>query len=147
MFDFQDQIMFPTHAVAAPGPLPAGRDAASNSGAGRKRAAWRPHPAGASCRDERTLILGFGGNALERRRTSADYLHNVYPDADVVAFHYRGYRPSTGSPSAEALLADAPLVYDFAVARVHAGPDDRRRLQHRQRGRRAASRASASSTG
>jgi uncharacterized protein len=36
----------------------------------------------------------------------------------VVTFHYRGYSPSTGSPSAEALTADAPLVYDAAVARV-----------------------------
>jgi pimeloyl-ACP methyl ester carboxylesterase len=34
----------------------------------------------------------------------------------VVAFHYRGYAPSTGSPSAEALIADAPLAYDAAVA-------------------------------
>jgi pimeloyl-ACP methyl ester carboxylesterase len=36
----------------------------------------------------------------------------------VAAFHYRGYRPSTGSPSAKALLADAPLVFDAAVERV-----------------------------
>ena len=55
---------------------------------------------------------------LERRRTSPTYLHDLYPSADVVAFHYRGYRPSTGTPSAEALLDDAPLVYDFAVDRV-----------------------------
>lgn len=34
----------------------------------------------------------------------------------MVAFHYRGYAPSTGSPSAEALSGDAPLVYDAAVA-------------------------------
>ena len=40
------------------------------------------------------------------------------PEADIVAFHYRGYRPSTGSPSAEALIDDAPLVYDFAVRRL-----------------------------
>jgi pimeloyl-ACP methyl ester carboxylesterase len=35
-----------------------------------------------------------------------------------VAFHYRGYHRSTGSPSARALLADAPLVFDAAVAQV-----------------------------
>ena len=45
-------------------------------------------------------------------------LHRLYPEAHVVAFHYRGYRPSTGSPSAKALLADAPLVHDAAVDRV-----------------------------
>jgi hypothetical protein len=26
------------------------------------------------------------------------YLHERVPDCDVVAFHYRGYRPSTGRP-------------------------------------------------
>jgi dienelactone hydrolase len=36
----------------------------------------------------------------------------------VVAFHYRGYPPSTGEPSADALIADAPLVFDHAVERV-----------------------------
>jgi pimeloyl-ACP methyl ester carboxylesterase len=36
----------------------------------------------------------------------------------VVAFHYRGYAPSTGSPSAESLIADAPLVYDLAVQKL-----------------------------
>ena len=67
---------------------------------------------------KRTLILGFGGNAWNAE-DAASYLHNVYPSADIVAFYYRGYRPSTGSPSAEALLEDAPLVYDFAVSRIH----------------------------
>ena len=118
MFEFQNQIMFPTHAVAAPGPLP--------PGATRVRI---PAPSGnelhgvhvaprAGLPGPRTLILGFGGNAWNAE-DAASYLHNVYPSADVVAFHYRGYRPSTGSPSAEALLEDAPLVYDFAVARIH----------------------------
>ena len=36
----------------------------------------------------------------------------------MVAFHYRGYSPSTGSPSAQALIADAPLVYDAAIKRT-----------------------------
>ena len=55
------------------------------------------------------------------RSDVASYLHEVYPQADVVAFHYRGYRPSTGSPSAKALLADAPLVFDAAFE--HVKPD------------------------
>src|SRR5206468_4940089 len=65
----------------------------------------------------RTLILGFGGNAWNGQDV-AEYLHELYPDHEVVAFHYRGYAPSTGSPSAAALIADAPLVYDVAVDRV-----------------------------
>jgi len=63
------------------------------------------------------LILGFGGNGWNAQDV-AEYLHELYPDDEVVAFHYRGYRPSTGSPSAEKLIADAPLVYDFAVKRL-----------------------------
>ena len=63
------------------------------------------------------LILGFGGNAWNGQDV-AEYLHELYPDVDVVAFHYRGYPPSTGSPSGETLIADAPLVYDAAVALV-----------------------------
>ena len=110
MFDFQTQIMFPTHAVAPPGPLPRGAE---------RHILRTPdgdtlhgvHIPGSSRNS--TLILGFAGNAWNSE-DAATYLHKLFPDADVVVFHYRGYRPSTGAPSAEALLADAPLVYDFA---------------------------------
>jgi pimeloyl-ACP methyl ester carboxylesterase len=34
-----------------------------------------------------------------------------------MAFHYRGYAPSSGKPSAAALLADAPLIYDWIAQR------------------------------
>src|SRR5215213_8289415 len=66
---------------------------------------------------ESLLILGFAGNAANSEN-AAGLLHDVYPGAHVLAFHYRGYAPSTGSPSAQALLDDAPLIYDLAVARV-----------------------------
>ena len=64
------------------------------------------------------LILGFGGNAWNAQDV-AEYLHELFPDEEVVAFHYRGYAPSQGSASAEALIADAPLVYDLAVKQVN----------------------------
>ena len=67
--------------------------------------------------DPRLLILGFGGNAWNGQDV-AEYLHELFPEAHVVAFHYRGYRPSTGRPSADDLIADAPLVFDEAVKRV-----------------------------
>ena len=66
---------------------------------------------------EPTLIIGFGGNAWNAQDV-AQYLHELFPDEDVVAFHYRGYAPSQGSPSADALVADAPLIYDLAVERL-----------------------------
>ncbi len=65
----------------------------------------------------RLLVIGFGGNAWNAE-AAADYLAGVYPGADVVTFHYRGYSPSTGKPTATALLADALRVHDEAVKRI-----------------------------
>ena len=56
-------------------------------------------------------LLGFGGNAWNAS-VVASYLHGLYPNAEVIAFHYRGYKPSTGHPSAAALLSDAVLIHD-----------------------------------
>lgn len=115
MFDFQAQAIFPTHAVGSPGPLPKGaKPLAIDVGNDRLHGIHVP-PAGR--RTSATLILGFAGNAWNSA-DAATFLHQIYPDADVVAFHYRGYRPSTGAPSAEALIADAPIVHDLAVERV-----------------------------
>jgi pimeloyl-ACP methyl ester carboxylesterase len=117
MFQFQSQMMFPTHAVPPPGPLPPGAAQVSITAHGGDRLHGVHIAPAAESAGPRRLILGFGGNAWNGQDV-ATYLHSVYPSADIVAFHYRGYRPSTGSPSAEALMADAPLVHDFAVARL-----------------------------
>ena len=57
------------------------------------------------------LLLGFGGNAWNAD-AMALYLHGLFPDREVVAFHYRGYPPSGGEPSAAALLADSLAIFD-----------------------------------
>jgi pimeloyl-ACP methyl ester carboxylesterase len=59
----------------------------------------------------RPTLLGFGGNAWNAEATALT-LHNLLPDHDVVAFHYRGYAPSSGRPSAQALLSDSLVVFD-----------------------------------
>ena len=64
---------------------------------------------------EAALILGFGGNAWSAD-TLAVYLQSVFPDRDIVAFHYRGYPPSTGRPSAAAILQDTLPIHDHVVA-------------------------------
>jgi uncharacterized protein len=56
-------------------------------------------------------LLGFGGNAWNAD-AMAVYLHGLFPGHEVAAFHYRGYAPSTGRPSAQALLADSVLAFD-----------------------------------
>jgi pimeloyl-ACP methyl ester carboxylesterase len=116
MFHFQSHLIFPTHAVAAAGPFPKGAERLAVKSAAGDELAGIHIPPDEAVR-ERTLVLGFGGNAWNGQDV-AEYLHELYPDADVIAFHYRGYKPSKGSPSAEGLIADAPLVYDAAVARV-----------------------------
>jgi uncharacterized protein len=116
MFDFQSDLIFPVHAVPQPGPLPpnAERLSARTPDGETLEGVYIP----ADDQDPtRTLILGFGGNAWNGQDV-AEYLHELYPEHAVVAFHYRGYAPSTGSASGEALSADAPLVYDTAVKRV-----------------------------
>lgn len=70
--------------------------------------------------DGRALILGFGGNGWDARATLL-YLHAAFPEHDVAAFHFRGYAPSEGRPSAAALLADAILIHD-TLAQGHQGP-------------------------
>jgi uncharacterized protein len=113
MSSLQTQLIFPTQAVGPAGPLP--RAAVSvrfETPDGDTLHGIHIPPVSAG--KPRTLVLGFGGNAWNGSDVAA-YLHQIFPQADVVAFHYRGYRPSTGSPSAEALLADAPLVHDFAA--------------------------------
>ncbi len=112
----QTQMLFPTGAVGPPGPLPRGTIQVSTDTADGNTLHGIHIPPAAPA-TSRTLILGFGGNAWNGSDV-ASYLHQIFPEADVVAFHYRGYRPSTGTPSAKALLADAPLVHDFAVEKV-----------------------------
>lgn len=116
---FQTQLIFPTHAVPAAGPLPPGSERLKVKSAGRAMLHGVHVPPIEAGDAGKTLIVGFGGNAWNGEDV-ASYLHEVFPDADVVAFHYRGYAPSGGSPSADALIADAPLVYDAAVREVPA---------------------------
>lgn len=117
MMSLQAHLLFPTHAVGPPGPLPNGSVEINVATFGGNTLHGIHIPAGTAAQKPKTLVLGFGGNAWNGADVAA-YLHEIFPEADVIAFHYRGYRPSTGSPSAEALLTDAPRLLDFAVNRV-----------------------------
>jgi len=117
MFDFQAQFLFPTHAVAPPGPLPQGAVKIHFRADDGTRLHGVHIPPASKVNRSKTLVLAFAGNAWNSE-DAADFLHQVYPEADVVAFHYRGYRPSGGSPSAAALLNDSLAVHDYAVSLV-----------------------------
>ena len=56
------------------------------------------------------LILYFGGNADDATRFVLDV--KELQGYDIVAFNYRGYVGSSGTPSEEALFNDALKIYD-----------------------------------
>ena len=64
-------------------------------------------------------LLGFGGNAWNAKATALT-LHALFPHRNVAAFHYRGYAPSTGRPSAQALFFDSLTIFDHLL-RTQAG--------------------------
>ena len=112
----QADLLFPVHAVPPAGPLPPNAERLEvRTAAGDTLRGVHLLPSGTAGPD--LLIIGFGGNAWNGQHVAAE-LRRIFPSADVVAFHYRGYNPSTGEPSAKALIEDAPLVYDAAVEQV-----------------------------
>jgi len=116
VFFAQGSVLFPRGSVVAAGPIPPGAERLEAEAPSGERLRGI-HIAAVSPGEERLLLLAFGGNAWNAQGAAA-YLADLYPEADVVAFHYRGYPPSEGGPSAAALIADAPIVHDLAVRRV-----------------------------
>lgn len=115
----QDRMLFPTGMIPPAEPLPPGAERLEIASGGERIQgvhipAVRPSASA-------PVVIGFGGNAWNAEEM-ADYLHLLYPRSEVLAFHYRGYRPSGGRPSAEALVEDAPLVFDLAEKRFPGRP-------------------------
>jgi pimeloyl-ACP methyl ester carboxylesterase len=117
VFALQTRMLFPAGSVGPAGPLPLGAERLELDTPAGHRLHGVHIPPASPPPGPRTLVLGFGGNAWNAEAAAA-YLHDLYPDAEIVAFHYRGYAPSAGEPGAEALVEDAPLVHDLAVARL-----------------------------
>ncbi|WP_209424449.1 alpha/beta fold hydrolase [Pararhodobacter sp. SW119] len=106
----QTALLFPRWAMG-PGPdLPPGAERLEVARPdGVVLVGHRLRPAGGA--EGAPVLLGFGGNAWDGA-AMARYLAQVFPEHEVVAFHYRGYGPSTGRPGAAALLADAVAIFD-----------------------------------
>jgi len=112
----QDRMLFP--APAARAAIPAGAERLLLKAADGVRLAGLRLPATAPAPNA-PLILAFAGNGTYAD-DAAGLLHELLPASDVVAFHYRGYPPSGGSPSTRAIAEDALRVHD-AAARRFAG--------------------------
>lgn len=108
IYVMQTRMLFPTSLVPSVSPPAASRLEVETPDGERLIGV---HLVPARERAGQVVLLGFGGNAWNAGSVAA-YLREMFPEANAVAFHYRGYRPSSGSPSAAALLADAPVVYD-----------------------------------
>jgi len=111
LYSGQTAILFPVGQVGPPPPLPSGTQRLAFTPAGGERLAGIHIPP-SSPGGERLLVLGFGGNAWNAEAMAA-LLHQIYPQADIVAFHFRGYRPSGGRPSAAAFRSDAVAILDW----------------------------------
>ena len=116
MFFAQTALLFPAGQVAPAGSPPPGSEALQLDAPSGERLVGLHIPPTQGEGD--LLILGFSGNAWNAA-AAAEYLHDLFPDAHVAAFHYRGYAPSGGATRAEALQQDALLIHDFLEARVH----------------------------
>jgi len=116
LFFGQTALLFPASSVGPGDSLPPRAERLELRAASGERLAG-VHIPSARPGAERLLILGFGGNGWNADSVAV-FLAGLYPEADTIAFHYRGYAPSEGRPSSAALLADAPLIHDFARARL-----------------------------
>ncbi|MCB5175736.1 alpha/beta hydrolase [Microvirga lenta] len=108
----QTNLLFPARMAAANRPaLPnAAKRLELATSDGERLIGVRLSPPGSASGTE-PLLLGFGGNAWNAE-AMALYLSGLFPRSEVVAFHYRGYPPSSGQPSAQALLADSTAIFD-----------------------------------
>ena len=80
-------------------------------------------------RSEEVLLLGFGGNVWNVESMALG-LHRQFPTMHVAGFHYRGYRPNGGRPSAKGLLAKLAQDLRYSPGSAPCQTDNRNRFQH-----------------
>lgn len=113
LFLLQDSLLFFPRGVSER-PDQANIEAVDILVDGVRLAGWVVNPTSAG-----PLVVYFGGNAEELSRMT----HLVARfEATTVMVNYRGYGDSEGSPTQDALYADAVAVVDFAQARFAGRP-------------------------
>ncbi|TIO05807.1 hypothetical protein [Mesorhizobium sp.] len=116
----QSWLIFPS-GLAAFGPdLPAGARHVELATQDGERVVLVRLPAGQAVAEPRPLLLGFAGNAWNADALAL-MLHQLFPEHEVAALHYRGYAPSGGRPSASALFEDARRAHDHLAKDAKAG--------------------------
>ncbi|MGF1476436.1 MAG: alpha/beta hydrolase [Geminicoccaceae bacterium] len=111
LYAAQDRMIFPRHRACAPqGLYTKGGKTLRVATSDGEQLVGVHLPAERS----RGLIVGFTGNIWDAGYFAA-CVHDWTDGFDVVAFHYRGYAPSTGLPSEAALTRDAETIYDAVI--------------------------------
>ncbi|KAB0265709.1 alpha/beta hydrolase [Microvirga brassicacearum] len=111
----QTKLLFPTQIAAANRPnLPPSAERLEVRTPDGEHLIGVRLQAQSGLRDTEPLLLGFAGNAWNAE-TMALYLHGLFPESEIVTFHYRGYPPSSGQPGAEALLSDSLSIFDHLM--------------------------------
>ncbi|SJM28811.1 alpha/beta hydrolase [Mesorhizobium delmotii] len=119
VYVLQSWLIFPA-GLAAFGPdLPAGARHVELATEDGERVVLVRLPARQAA-EPRPLLLGFAGNAWNADALAL-MLHQLFPEHEVAALHYRGYAPSSGSPSASALFEDARRAHDHLASDAKAG--------------------------
>jgi pimeloyl-ACP methyl ester carboxylesterase len=122
MYFAQTWLLFPT-GIAALGrpelPIRATRLQVTTPDAERLIGVRLP-PAGAEV-TVGSILLGFPGNAWDARAMALT-LSQLLPEHEAVVFHYRGYAPSGGRVSANALLTDSVTIFDHLAGEVGERP-------------------------
>ena len=119
LYALQTRIIFPAGHAGAAAALPSGAQRLTVRTGGETLEGLHISPNSAA--GAGPVILGFGGNAWNAAAAAA-YLRQLYPSFDIVVFHYRGYRPSSGVPGAGAITADSLAIFDEVVRRFPARP-------------------------
>ncbi|MEM6464173.1 MAG: alpha/beta hydrolase [Pseudomonadota bacterium] len=116
----QAKLIFPSGLVGQAAGLPANSTDIELQTPDGETVVMTRIPPRADTPGQHPVLLGFGGNAWSGGAVAL-LLHRVFPDHEVLAVNYRGYGPSSGSPSAKALFDDAILAYDHVAAQSDAG--------------------------
>ena len=120
MYLAQTRLVFPTYLASfAETELPSSARRLRVTAADGTRLAGVLFAPTCERRGEENLLLGFGGNVWDVNSFALS-LHRQFPLLQVAAFHYRGYRPSGGGPSARGALADALAIHDALQAQLPA---------------------------
>ncbi|MGQ0590038.1 MAG: alpha/beta hydrolase [Sphingosinicella sp.] len=114
LWAFQERVIFPAYLVPAAGPLPPGAERLTLSTVDGATLEGLALPAAEG--EGSDLILAFVGNASNAQGVAGE-LAAIFPRHRIVAFHYRGYAPSTGATAAERLIEDAPRIHDLVAGR------------------------------